>query len=209
MGRKSQSNPVAMRIKILYIIASALFILPHFSAAQEKNRLLPDNATLQFAGNTGMLSASAGWLVARRKIQIETGIGYTPRFNAQNSFYSINLKGIYSPQKLLSVGSSSLQLINIGLVTSYSPGNDFTRFLDRDRYPKGYYWFHPWIRYGLVYQAGMYTGFAKGPVESMQIYIEASWWNQGIYSLYSNGNTSYIDLWDITLLGAGLRFQWR
>jgi len=185
------------------------YLRPFFILAQEHKKWLPDHATCQFAGNTGMVALSAGYTFLNQRLMLESGIGYTPAMDSRRAIYTLNIKGLYRSRYSLRIKNMIIRPLNAGVVFSYSTGEAFNRYNNRNLYPKNYYWFHPWFRYGAVYQACAVTHIHNGIFNDLELYLEAGWWNQGIYNLIAKENSSFLNAWDITVAGAGLRLHLR
>ena len=66
------------------------------------NAIVPNLSIFQYAGGIGMLSIGTGWDYGRRD-QWETYLmlGYTPRHNTPDEYFTLSLKETYAPWSIM------------------------------------------------------------------------------------------------------------
>ena len=197
-----------MRYKVFNEIIFFLFTLVIDAQEAEDSEIrfskyFPDMVNLQYAGNTGMVSAGPSWFVCKDKLKVDCSVGFVPKFEARHPIYIMSLKGIYITEPSLRIKNVNVKPVNFGMAFSYTFGNRFNRYLNINKYPKGYYWWNTACRFGFLYQFQAYIRPEWEIIEKLGFYFEASFWDVDIYSRIDNGNDSYLSLWDITTFGFG------
>ncbi|MCH8318295.1 MAG: hypothetical protein IIA88_07330 [Bacteroidetes bacterium] len=193
------------------LIAVLLMLLTTNLNAQDletdslKKLYIPSNVRLQYAGNIGMFSFGPSWSFFKNRVDFEYSIGFVPKFNAKQPIYITAIKGIYTPKLDFKIKKVIIKPLSVGLVFSYTFGKRFSKYQDTNKYPKGYYWWNTSYRFGLLYQAEVYTNINHKQIKGLSFYLEVSIWDLDIYSYTGNSNYSHLSLWDITTLGIGTK----
>lgn len=109
-------------------------------------KLLPDQATLQYAGSIGLLSIGPGWHYGRND-HWETDLlfGFLPRYQADHAKFTFTVKERYVPWHCRLSSCYVLQPLTAGFFFNTISSDDFWR-KQPDKYPSNYYWFSTRIR---------------------------------------------------------------
>lgn len=177
-------------------------------------RLIPTTATVQYAGNIGMISAGVGWEYGKGKWLTEALLGYVPHYKRTQSLNTITLRQYYTPWKL------SLPLIkDKPEVLHFSPlavgvrvnavlfDGDFWSEEPHSHYGGSYYRFSTRIRFALSAGQRLTYTFPKASKhrgKSVEMYYEFSANELGIISAIPN---RHIHSKDIFALGVGARLK--
>ncbi len=190
-----------MTTKAILFITS--FLISFAVSAQHINQLIPDFATLQYAGSIGYLSAGAGYDVFESKARFSTHFGVVPvRTGGQLNVVSI--KFFYKPITLTVWNRVRMNPIDIGIMASYHYGNKFETHGLEGEYPKGYYWWHPAFRTHLAIENSVTYEFKKGHrFTSITGYIEFN--TNELYFISFIRNMRIVSLWDVIKIGTGAR----
>ncbi len=108
--------------------------------AQSRPALLPDYATLQYAGSLGLGAAGFGYQNGKRTIESELLLGYLPAGFGGDRLFTAALKSNIVPFRLFSNKPVRLYPFYTGLMIAYTFGDQFFA-KPPDQYPKGYYTF--------------------------------------------------------------------
>ncbi len=181
------------------ILLISFYLLPFFIRAQE-NPFVPKSYEVQYAGNIGMISASPIWEI-NKVLTIQLGVGYTPKFEAEKTIWSINTKFFYTPKVSFNIKKINLKPLIIGAGINYTFGNKYNKYYNINQYPSGYYWWGTAIRYGLIYRIETSTNSKKNKIS---FYFEISAWDLDIYN-YANRNYQYLKLTEVLTFGIGGR----
>lgn len=111
------------------------------------NAIVPNLSIFQYAGGIGMLSIGTGWDYGRRD-QWETYLmlGYTPRHNTPDEYFTLSLKETYTPWSIPLWRDARLAPLFVSLTVSTLLNGEFW-VKNPDRYPSGYYSFSSKIRF--------------------------------------------------------------
>ena len=114
---------------------------------QRWNNLIPERASLQYAGSIGMFNVGLGWHYGRGEHwETELLVGFVPRFHSGKAHTSFTLKQRYVPWHCpLSRHRWVLEPLTVGLFFNTISGDDFWAN-QPDRYPKKYYGFSTKVR---------------------------------------------------------------
>ena len=109
-------------------------------------RLIPNQATLQYAGSIGLMSAGIGWHYGRNDHwETDLLVGIVPRYHTEHFKTSFTLKQRYVPWHVRISSRWTLQPLTTGLFFNTISGDDFWRN-QPDKYPKHYYGFSTKLR---------------------------------------------------------------
>lgn len=111
------------------------------------NAMVPNLSIFQYAGDIGMLSIGTGWDYGRRN-QWETYLmlGYTPRHNTPDEYFTLSLKETYTPWTISLWRDARLTPLFVSLTVSTLLNGEFW-VKNPSRYPSGYYSFSSKIRF--------------------------------------------------------------
>lgn len=111
------------------------------------NDIIPNIATLQYAGGIGMFSLGIGWDYGSKQ-QWETHLllGYLPDDGKRNGYASMTLKEIYTPFNVHLTSSITYNPLYVTLMLNTTLNGDFW-VKEPDRYPAGYYGFSSKVRF--------------------------------------------------------------
>lgn len=108
--------------------------------------LIPNQATLQFAGSIGLLNAGLGWHYGRGDHwETELLIGFVPRYHSERTKATFTLKQRYVPWHCQLNSRWTIQPLTTGIGFNTISGDDFWKNLP-DRYPHQYYGFSTKVR---------------------------------------------------------------
>lgn len=113
------------------------------------SRIIPNQTTVQFAGNIGAYAFGPGWHYGRHdNWESELLLGYVPRSNGSPHHYTLTFKQRYIPWHL-PLSRSQLWVaepLTAGLFSNLIFGEGFWRH-PPSKYTKGYYGFNTKLRY--------------------------------------------------------------
>ncbi len=189
-------------------VAQASFYVRHTERVKRRwAKLVPNQSTVQFAGNIGAWSLGLGWHYGKRdRWETEILFGYVPQSNGSEHHYTLTAKERYAPWRIsLSRHERwAFEPFTTGLFVNFIFGEGFWRHAP-SKYTKGYYGFTPKVRYNIyVGQRWHYNipmrrrHFVKG----ISFYYELSTCDLYIVSAIPNKK---ITLGDILSLSIGLR----
>ncbi|MFH0866778.1 MAG: hypothetical protein V1904_11325 [Bacteroidota bacterium] len=199
--KKRFNIPVSL---LCIFLASSLYAQ---GAKTDTNKwYIPQLIRLQFAGNIGMFSAGSSWIFVRDVIELTPSFGYAPAFITGRDIYIASLKSIFEPKLNISITKKfTFKPFAIGAVFSYTFRDKLNEGQATENYPGVYYWKKIHFRMGLLYQAELYAKLNCKHFSGVGIYLEASWWDVYLVSKFDHGNSSYLNLWDITTFGLGTK----
>lgn len=196
-------------INIIRICLPAFVLIFSLTAnAQDKKRaakhwLLPDHASLQYAGGTGFLSAGFGYSSKKDKIVADFMYGYVPaKFGGGDDFHTATAKIGWWP--LRAIGKDlQIKPLGIGLLANYTFGKEFFSFTP-DHYGFEYY-DHPTSLHGAAFISSAIQTRAdeKKCIKQVQLYYELLTYDTELVSYL--GNKKSISVADILTLGIGVR----
>lgn len=170
---------------------------------------LPTHISFQFAGNIGMFSLGLSWSLLKSNIELAYSIGYVPKSDAGTDIYIMAMKGNYIPELDINIRKITIKPLLVGTVLTYTFGDRYNKFQNNSNSFNEYYSWLGDYRLGLTYGAEVYTLFSKKNIKKLSVYFEASFWDLYIYSLIWNYNYSYLNLWDISTFGLGIKMFFR
>lgn len=150
--------------------------------SRKQRDLVPDYAAVQFAGSIGLVSAGAGYQLAKRHIETELLMGYLPESIGGDRLWTTAIKFNYIPVQWPVSKSIGFKPLQLGVMAAYTWGSDFWG-LQPDRYPDGYYTFSTaWHAY---FQAGSSFTFPTGQ-DRLGVYYEFNASAEEIVTLIQN-----------------------
>ncbi len=171
-----------------------------------KNPLIPDYATLQYAGNIGLMGIGSGYQFFDDSLQVGVIYGYLPESIGGVLAHSLSLKTTYIPWHIDLGRKLLFSPFMIGITMIHNLGNHFF-LIQPNRYPDGYYrqtalHFAPftgmkliWNKKILPYLSGVELYFEVG---SIDYYLRDY--------LISKTEEGYLSLSDIINVAMGCRF---
>lgn len=128
-----------------------LILISDISLSQSyiKKKFPGTSVDLQFAGSVGLFSAGLSKISAREKVEVGFSLGHLPR-NFGGSVQTVNLKFSYNPLNYSLSKRLAVQPIQVGVFLSQSFGEKLSLGWS-SKYPKGYYWWNPSLRYHLFF----------------------------------------------------------
>lgn len=169
---------------------------------QRKVDFTPDYYALQFAGSIGTGSVGVGYNVFKEKTRLSLHYGFVP-VAAGGELNIIALKWLYKPWQITSTPRLSWQLLDVGAMVSYHFGEAFHTRWPSHRYPRGYYWWRPSLRYHLMIENSATWQLERGPFSTITGYVEAN--SNELYLVSYMLNTKELSPLQIFKLGVGIR----
>ena len=199
----------------LLLSLSLLLFLPLMG--QEKSiweRLTPNVATVQYAGNIGMVSAGAGWEYGKDKWLTEALIGYVPHHHHTQSLNTLTLRQFYTPWSFdvpfinVKKGALRVQPLALGARANIVLfDGDFWSQEPKHRYGGSYYRFSTRVRFAFTAGQRLTYEFPeswKRWGEGVEVYYDLSANELGIISVIPN---ECLHVKDILALGVGARWK--
>ena len=113
---------------------------------QRWNNLIPERASLQYAGSIGLLSFGPGWQYGRGEHwETDMLFGFLPRYHSDKAKFTFTLKERYIPWHCRLSSTWVCQPLTVGFFFNTISSNDFWRS-QPDKYPANYYWCSTRIR---------------------------------------------------------------
>ena len=113
---------------------------------QRWNRLIPERASLQYAGSIGLLSFGPGWQYGHSEHwETDMLFGFLPRYHSDKAKFTFTLKERYIPWHCRLSSTWVCQPLTVGFFFNTISSNDFWRS-QPDKYPANYYWCSTRIR---------------------------------------------------------------
>lgn len=109
-------------------------------------RLIPTQASLQYAGSIGLMSAGWGWHYGKgQHWETDMLIGIVPRYHTEKFHTTFTIKQRYVPWHCMVSHRWTIEPLTAGVFFNTISGDDFWRSLP-DKYPKHYYGFSTKVR---------------------------------------------------------------
>lgn len=201
----------------IFVLIGFMLIHPGRTMAQKKSlseRLTPNVAVVQYAGNIGMFSAGVGWEYGKDKWLTEVLLGYVPHYHRTQSLNTLTLRQYYSPWNiiipipLLKKGQLKLTPLTVGVRANIVLfDGDFWTDEPRSHYGGSYYRFSTRVRFSFTTGHLLTYEFPeewKLWGEGVEMYYEFSSNELGIISAIPN---RHIHFKDILTLGVGARWK--
>lgn len=201
----------------VFLLIGLSLLWPSQMVAQKKSlgeRLTPNVAVVQYAGNIGMFSAGAGWEYGKDRWLTEVLLGYVPHYHHTQSLNTMTLRQYYSPWNIalplpmLKKGQLKLTPLTIGMRANIVLfDGDFWTEEPHSHYGGSYYRFSTRVRF--AFSAGHRLTYEfpeewKRWGEGVEMYYEFSANELGIISAIPN---RHIHSKDIFALGVGARWK--
>lgn len=109
-------------------------------------RLIPTQASLQYAGSIGLMSVGWGWHYGKgQHWETDMLIGVVPRYHTEKFHTTFTIKQRYVPWHCMVSHRWTIEPLTAGVFFNTISGDDFWRSLP-DKYPKHYYGFSTKVR---------------------------------------------------------------
>lgn len=109
-------------------------------------RLIPTQASLQYAGSIGLMSVGWGWHYGKgQHWETDMLIGVVPRYHTEKFHTTFTIKQRYVPWHCMVSHRWTIEPLTAGMFFNTISGDDFWRSLP-DKYPKHYYGFSTKVR---------------------------------------------------------------
>lgn len=109
-------------------------------------RLIPTQASLQYAGSIGLMSAGWGWHYGKgQHWETDMLVGVVPRYHTEKFHTTFTIKQRYVPWHCMVSHRWTIEPLTAGVFFNTISGDDFWRSLP-DKYPKHYYGFSTKVR---------------------------------------------------------------
>jgi len=191
--------------RLFYILLIAIFSVPAMSQEKDRAWYLPDHYKLQFAGNIGFLSASAGYLHGKGKLETDLYTGFLPEQIGGDHIITMTLKSTYLPWKREIDANYSMKPFAVGLYLSYSFGSQFDT-ISPNEYPEGYYWWATSLRVGGFIGGSLERKLKEGNrFKSISLYYELGTYDLIFLSYIQN--LEHLSITDIVSLSLGLKLK--
>jgi hypothetical protein len=175
------------------------------ASAQEKKRhwLLPDHASLQYAGGIGFISGGIGYANKKGKLVTDIMFGYVPKSIGGDNLHLATAKFAYWPIKPIGKRDLQVKPLGLGILANYSFGKQYFSF-----YPDHYrfdYYDHPTSLHGAVFiSSALQTKLNNNKsIRQWQLYYELLTYDVELISYL--GNKDALGVKDILTMGIGVR----
>lgn len=109
-------------------------------------RLIPTQASLQYAGSIGLMSVGWGWHYGKgQHWETDMLVGVVPRYHTEKFHTTFTIKQRYVPWHCMVSHRWTIEPLTAGVFFNTISGDDFWRSLP-DKYPKHYYGFSTKVR---------------------------------------------------------------
>ncbi|RDC63918.1 hypothetical protein [Adhaeribacter pallidiroseus] len=204
-------------MKIIYLIWTWFTLLVSINGtawaqdtqliAVKRKWYIPNQATLQFAGNIGFVSAGLGYSLRQDKINLDFLYGFTPGFEAQTSIHTLTGKFTYTAWNKQYTSGYNWEILQFGSSISYSFGPQFYTALPK-HYPDGYYFWTTSFRLVpfMSTALGKTTSgkLAETGIKRVKAYLEVGTHDLAVLSIVTN---KALNPWDIVSFAVGSKFM--
>lgn len=165
---------------------------------------------LQYAGALGLVSVSAGWLLARQHLMAELYLGYLPPSAEMQVPLTPSFKLKYAPFGRGFVGRQWYAALYTGMMVNYTFGDNYFVRTSVVQYPKHYYSVPTAFRAGFFVGAELrpsaWSAWAASHMPFVRaVYLEC--YTLDLYLASAVRNREYFKPWDIVKLAIGMRFD--
>jgi hypothetical protein len=174
--------------------------------SQGKEGLRPDFLQVQYAGSIGYLSFGVGYNGIRNKALTSIHFGHVPNF-AGGPLNIFSGRFLYVPHTYRLSDRVTIAPYNTGLTISYHLGSNFRTSWPDHRYPESYYWWQTSFRFHLNIQPSITVRLSDHTIfKSLSAYVDVN--SNELYAVSFGTNTHALTLWDVLMLGAGVRLNY-
>lgn len=177
-------------------------------SAQSKRliKLIPNEMTIQYAGNVGLNSVGLTWDYAKDDcLETTVLLGYVPAYSNYSSTICLSAREMYTPWRLHLTKNVDFSPVSTGMMVSFTFGEDFW-VVEPDYFPDHYYGFSSSVRFFVLLgqQFDFNIKTHSGKIKKISFYYQANTYDLMIIDYC---NSKYLKLWDIIGLGLGLKIQ--
>lgn len=178
-------------------------------SAQSFKFLIPDNAIVQFSGSIGYFSVGAGYDLFKNKRGIlDFNYGYVPESRG-GELHIVAAKFAYRAFEIKVKDWGKIYPFNPGVFASYTFQDQLSFRFNKNRYPKGYYYwseaFRPHLSFSNEVEFNMKKIWKESGIKALSLYSE---FNTNDYYLTNYlQNASAISLSEVFQLGIGMRVK--
>lgn len=170
-------------------------------------RLIPTQASLQYAGSIGLMSVGWGWHYGKgQHWETDMLVGVVPRYHTEKFHTTFTIKQRYVPWHCMVSHRWTIEPLTAGVFFNTISGDDFWRSLP-DKYPKHYYGFSTKVRANIFLGQRLRYNIPRSkrlPHQAVSFYYELS--SCDLYIVSKATNKEYP--WQETLsLALGLRWE--
>lgn len=170
-------------------------------------RLIPTQASLQYAGSIGLMSVGWGWHYGKgQHWETDMLIGVVPRYHTEKFHTTFTIKQRYVPWHCMVSHRWTIEPLTAGVFFNTISGDDFWRSLP-DKYPKHYYGFSTKVRANIFLGQRLRYNIPRSKRlahQAVSFYYELS--SCDLYIVSKATNKAYP--WQETLsLALGLRWE--
>lgn len=194
-----------MKIKYCLSVSLLVVTLNCFGQQQQdpQHWSIPDFGAIQIAGSIGDYSAGLGYDVFKSKARFSTHFGVVP-LNNGSLLHVVSTKLFFRPASVTVWNRVHMNLVDVGLMASYSFGGDRDSWGPEGKVSKGYYWWNPALRAHLGMESSVTYEFRKNHrLRSVTGYVEFN--TNEIYFIRFLKDIKTVSLWDIVKIGTGVR----
>jgi len=184
-------------------ILTGLMVMVSMSGFTQTRKLVPDYYSAQYAGSIGFFNIGAGYEFIPNKARLGIHYGYVPP--SQGGRLHLATAKVVFPIVNLNHKNWRFNPIDLGMMASYYFGSEFSSTWS-SRYPDGYYWWHPSIRFHALMEQSVTYQLTSGRVRAVTGYME---WNSSDLYLVSKWANTDLKLSEIVKAGIGIRVWMR
>ena len=205
-------NSIIMMYHFKNVSSYALCLMITISLkAKSQQFLIPETAIIQHAGSIGYFSIGGGYeLFQKKKGSLDLAWGYVPKSKG-GSQHIIAAKFAYRPISIKIKDITTINLFNPGVFFSYHPGDKYYITLNKEQYPKGYYWWSSAIRMHISlsteFKFKTSRNTSNSRIKHLSIYSEIN--TNDLYFVSYFPNQEYLNISDIIKLGLGIKAYFR
>ncbi len=178
------------------------------STQQEKQKIrIIDKAVLQYAGGIGFVNAGVGRTFFKKNNgELDLLIGYVPKFVSEVEIWTVTLKYSHYVRKW-AYKKEKLELypLGLGMWVNQPFSKQYTKYSNRNQYPKGYYWFNNLPRMGWFWSGQLTYELKKD--RALTFYSELGTYDLLLFSW--SGNRETIPFYTLFNFSCGLKYRFR
>lgn len=168
---------------------------------------IPNQLTVQHGGGIGWLAVGLGYKTSSDKLNVSLLYGYVPP-NQGGRLDIFTLKAGYNPFHINLYKGLAWRPINPVAFVSYTTNKYFYTSWPGSRYPDDYYWWSSAFRVHIGLQSSIAIKLpSKACARSLSMYVEMS--TNDLYISSYMTNRKYLSLYDISVLSAGVKLNFR
>ncbi len=184
-----------------FLFGMGVFISTSAQEAKRQSRFL---VCSQYAGSIGFVSIGAGFTNKRQSLQYEGMYGHVPqKYGGPTD--KLSFKFSWYPFSVQLTQRVAWKIVNPGIFATKNFGKRFPLIPSGSKYPSGYYWWSPGIRFHLSLSSAVTIGLSKKNSKKLLLYFETNTNERYLTTYFSGSNTkemSFLELWQ---LGCGAK----